>query len=582
MKLKNEHPLLYFKFLNNKGKIEPLVFSNPTKLIVAWTVDKVIEGMQIVEEAVNNGFYAAGYVTYEAAPAFNSHFKVHQENTMPLLWFGIFNKPAMKSIETMENKKQYINQWENSVSIQEYNEHVNEILNYILQGKIEQVNYTTKMQTEFEGNSFNFFKQLSKAQDANYTAYLNLGDYTILSASPELFFQVENNKLMMKPMKGTVGRGLTYEEDLAKANWLNNSMKNKIENELIVDLLLEDIKKIAVKNTIQTPKLYEVEKYPTVYQMTSTITANVSPVTNFIDIFTALFPCGSITGVPKQEAMDIIKQLETTPREVYCGAIGYITPEKKAIFNVPIRTVAINNLNKVAHYGVGGAITKDSTKEEEYDEVLIKAKLLFEKQKEFKLLETIGLFSGEYFLLDDHLKRLEQSAAYFNFNIDLKKIKKKLMKVAKQHNKKEWIVRLLVNKNGSYTAQQQKITTTKNKQLVTLAKQPIKKENPFLYHKTTNREIYDVHYEENMYDVLLWNENKEVTEFTTGNIVVKLNRELYTPPIHTGLLGGTFRSYLLRNKKVKERVIKVNDLNKCDEIWFVNSVRKWVQVKISK
>lgn len=582
MSLKNEQPLLYFNFLNNKGKIEPLVFSNPTKVIIARTIDEVTGSMRIVEEAVSNGFYAAGYMAYEAAPAFNPHFKVQQKNKMPLLWFGIFAKPTMKSIETTKFKEQDINRWKNLMSLQEYNEKVNEILKHIRQGKTEQVNFTTKMQTEFAGDSFLFFKQLSKAQNANYTAYLNLGNHTILSASPELFFQIENNKLMMKPMKGTVGRGFTYAEDLAKANWLSNSKKNKNENEIIVNLLLEDMKQIAIKNSIQTEKLYEIEKYPTLYQMTSTITADVSPGTTFTDIFTALFPCGSITGAPKKNAMDIIKQLEITPREVYCGTIGYITPNKKAIFNVPIRTVTINNLNKVAQYGVGGAITEDSTKEEEYNEILIKSKLLLEIQKEFELLETIGLFEGEYFLLDDHLQRLKQSAEYFDFYIDMEKVKNKLLEVAKQNNKNEWRVRLLVNKNGRCTIQQRKVTSIKNKQLVTLAKQPIQKKNPFFYHKTTNREIYDVHDKESMYDVLLWNEYKEVTEFTTGNIVVRLNGELYTPPINVGLLGGTFRSYLLRSNKIKERVIKVDDLIKCEEIWFINSVRKWVQVEIDK
>src|SRR5699024_3066793 len=230
------------------------------------------------------------------------------------------------------------------------------------------------------------------AQDAKYTAYLNTGDHTILSASPELFFRIDNNKITTKPMKGTVSRGKTYKEDLENAEWLQSSKKNQAENKLIVDLMHKDLGKIANPGTVETTKLFEIEKYPTVYQMTSTITANLSPKKSMTDIFKALFPCGSITGLPKKETMQVIADLETATREVYCGAIGFITPKKKAVFNVPIRTVIIDNESRKSTYGVGGGITLKSSKEEEYKEVLAKSELLHTARPSFSLLETIGLF----------------------------------------------------------------------------------------------------------------------------------------------------------------------------------------------
>lgn len=314
--------------------------------------------------------------------------------------------------------------------------------------------------------------------------------------------------------------------------------------------------------------------------MTSTVTAEIQDHIELIDIFKHLFPCGSITGIPKRATMDIITRLETTPREVYCGAIGYITPDDEAIFNVPIRTVLIDKKDKMARYGVGGAITKDSKKEHEYEEVLIKTRLLTNKQQDFKLLETLGLINGEYLVLKEHIKRLKESALYFDFDLRLDEIQNDLNYLAQKHNQDQWKIRLLVEKYGEYTIEIEKLIPFSDNFTVRLSQQPIHKDNLFLHHKTTNRSIYEenkIHSDE-LFDTLLWNHDHEVTEFTNGNIVVELDGGLYTPPLSCGLLAGTFRESLLKKEIIAERKILIDDLKHCENIWFINSVREWVPV----
>ena len=267
-------------------------------------------------------------------------------------------------------------------------------------------------------------------------------------------------------MKGTIERGNSLIEDEANANWLYHSEKNRAENVMIVDLLRNDLGRIAKPSSVQVPKLFEIEQYPTVHQMTSTITAKISPDTRLVDIFKALFPCGSITGAPKISTMDIIADLEQTPREVYCGTIGYITPNREAIFNVPIRTVIIDQKTGIATYGVGGGITWDSTTEGEYQEILTKASLLKKKRPSFQLLESLLLKDGSYFLLKEHLTRLKKSSKYFKYIFDLEKVEASLLHFAKKHLHGELKIRLLLSQNGETTIDGQPIPAAKKSNAV--------------------------------------------------------------------------------------------------------------------
>lgn len=575
------NPLLSFDFKNQQGKEKAFTFEDPLDVFVATTIAEVLPTLNKVQEAVKNGYYAAGYLSYEAAPAFDRAFRVNSNQKMPLLWFGIFDQPIDASLQS--TKSFYTSKWQPQTSIDAYNRGFSKAKQHIQQGDITQVNYTIKMKSQFNGDSVAYYKHLAAAQSANYSAYLNIGDFTILSASPELFFHFKDNKITTKPMKGTIGRGKTDREDKANAEWLYHSKKNRAENEMIVHMMQEELEAITVPETIRVPELFSIEAYPTVYQMTSTVTAEISSDKTITDIFNALFPCGSITGAPKTVTMNIIKNLESGTRDVYCGAIGFITPEQEAIFNVPIRTVMIDNKNGDATYGVGGAITKDSTEAEEYEEVLTKAKVLDINMQEFQLLESLALTNGSYFILENHLQRLKRSAHFFQFHMDPTLIKEKLDHLAKENNTGQWKVRLLVSQTGALTLEANELSPVKKPVQVSLAKVPIDSTDIFLYHKTTNRTVYEKQllHSPDVFDVLLWNEKHEVTEFTIGNMVAEINGQLYTPPVACGLLAGTYREALLLDGVIMERSILLDDLSNCTGIWLINSVRGWIPVKIT-
>ncbi len=573
----------YEYFLQFDFKVDnvfsPIQFINPIDIISTYHLDEVNDCLLKINQAVNDGKYVAGYIGYEAAYAF-FHTQKHDLNlSMPLLWFGVFHSPVTFN---QPNSLPFTNgPWKITQSKNNYMKNFHTIMEELHHGVFDQVNYTVPFHTPFHGDSFSYYEQLKLAQQSKFNAFLKIGDYDVLSISPELFFYMNDNEITVKPMKGTIHRGKTYEQDRTLKKWLQNSEKNKRENELSTQLMKSELEDITELKSISFVKKYEIEQYPTVYQMTSTIKGEVSPNVTVTDILKHLFPSVSISGTPKSTAIDFIAKIETEARNVYCGAIGYITPNNQAIFNVPIRTVMINKKENLAKYHAGGAITVNSNGEEEYEEMLAKTKILHAYFEHFQLLETIGLHDGQFSVLELHLKRVAQSASYFNFKLPLQTIKSQLLKLTKTHQKGSWKVRLLVESTGKFsidTSPVEKNNSTK----ITLAEKPINKDNYFLYHKTTNRKVYEEHVVENpaILDVLLWNENEEITEFTIGNVVVEMNGELFTPPVKCGLLPGTYRDKLLREGTIKEKIILKKDLTNRSKIWLINSVRHWVEVTL--
>jgi para-aminobenzoate synthetase / 4-amino-4-deoxychorismate lyase len=576
-----KEPLLAFEFADSNGNIKPLTFQHPVRVIASHKVEDVLPSLQLVQDAVENGYYAAGFLSYESAPAFDPAFNVKSGGSFPLLWFGIFQIPEHKQI--ISDGDFSVAEWKPSITMEEYNQGISSIKKSIKHGNTYQTNFTIRLHSHLSGDDLAFYTRLKKAQSSNYCAYIHTGEHSILSASPELFFHLDNGKITTRPMKGTIKRGTSFEEDAENASWLLQSEKNRAENLMIVDLLRNDLGMVAESGSVEVEKLFEIEQYPTVHQMTSTISAEVSETTTLVDIFKALFPCGSITGAPKVSTMNIIADLENEPREVYCGAIGYITPEKEAIFNVPIRTVLIDHSSGSAVYGVGGGVTWDSTSEGEYHEILAKAKLLEEKPSEFQLLESLLLDNGNYFLLEEHLKRLENSAWYFGFRIDIAFIRRSLNEFGDKNGNGIMKVRLLLTNDGEPTIEGQPIKQQDTVLKVVLAEEPVDKTNPFLYHKTTNREIYKMFQNQKpaeAFDVLLWNQDGELTEFTNGNVVVEIDGVRWTPPISSGLLAGTFRDRLIHKGEILEKTLTHADLKIATKMWFINSVRKWKEVQL--
>lgn len=575
------NPYLLYEFRNSEGKIEPKAFKDPVEVLQTERLEDIPAIMEAIEAAIDKGFYVAGYLSYEAAPAFNPAMKVKGSTEMPLVWFGIFDQVHIQSGEFPEKPYQ-VSEWRMASSKSLYKEGISRIKTAIEEGHTYQVNYTERLHADFTGSDRSFYRQLARNQQADYGAYLDLGKHRILSASPELFFRIKDGTIEAKPMKGTAKRGRTLAEDKVKSEELLASEKEQAENLMIVDLLRNDMSRLAKKGTVHVSDLYKVETYPTVHQLTSTVKAELQDALTVLDWFKALFPCGSITGAPKVSTMEYIAALEQTSRDVYCGAIGFITPEKEAIFNVPIRTVVIDTEKQTARYGVGGGITWDSTSEGEYQELVVKAEVLTERRPEFQLLESLKLEDGKYPLIDYHMERMKNSAAYFYFPGNEREIRKQLKECAKTHSKGVYKVRLLLSKTGKIAVEAQKITPIKEPVLCKLAVKPVNSQNPFLFHKTTHRQVYKQHESEveGVFSVLLWNEHEQLTEFAIGNLVVEMNGRLYTPPIENGLLAGTYRQFLLDTGKIEEKEINKNDLEDCEAVWFINGVRGWLKVKI--
>jgi para-aminobenzoate synthetase/4-amino-4-deoxychorismate lyase len=556
-----------------------LHFAKPHRILGTTNIHEVRNTLGEIEELVNaNHWHAAGFVSYEASPAFDNALHVLDSGDFPFIWFGLYPQPQIVELQSPEKGHNNPN-WKTTLVQESYNTAIEKIKDYIARGRTYQVNYSMRLNSKFEGNEWDFFLNLAQNRQ-RYAAYINTGRYVICSASPELFFQLDGETIISRPMKGTARRGRTLIEDKAQAAWLQNSPKNQAENVMIVDMIRNDIGRIAEIGTVTVPELFTIEKYPTLFQMTSTVQAKTNA--SLTDIFSALFPCGSITGAPKVSTMNIISELETTSRRIYTGSIGYISPNRKAQFNVAIRTALIDKETKSMEYGVGGGIVWDSTSTDEYEEALLKAQVLAEPPQEFSLLETILWTPQEgYFLLEKHIARMSDSAEYFDFTFSKERTAAYLHKLAREF-KSPKRVKVLSNRYGHLSEEARDFQIQQQSFKISLAAEPIDSNNIFLFHKTTQREAYDkaLVVPQIYNDVLLYNEKDELTEFTIGNLVVELNGSLVTPPVSCGLLAGTFREYLLETDQIKEQVIRKDELENGKKVFLINSLRKWVEVNI--
>ncbi|HEV2859687.1 MAG TPA: aminodeoxychorismate synthase component I [Pyrinomonadaceae bacterium] len=556
-------------------------FERPAEVVAARTIEEVRPALRRVERAAAGGMYAAGFVAYEAAPAFDSSLVVRAGGDVPLLWFGLFDGPA--GAGPVSGGEFEVTGWEPSVSRREYARRVGEARELIASGYTYQVNYTLRLRARLRGDDFAFYERLLAAQRTRYGAYVNAGRFRVLSASPELFFEREGQAVRTRPMKGTARRGRWLEEDEGAAARLAASAKDRAENVMIVDLLRNDLGRVSEFGSVRAAPLFEVERYPTVFQMTSTVGATLREGTTLEDIFAALFPCGSVTGAPKVSTTRIIAGLEDSPRGVYCGAVGVVAPGGDALFNVGIRTAVVDGASGAVEYGTGGGVTWDSNAADEYAEALDKARLLSEGGTDFELLETMRLEGGQYALLEEHLERLASSAKYFDFRLSETEIRAALAGHAAQHPSGARRVRLLVARDGRARVESGPLGEARREgpAHVALAGRPVSRLDRFLYHKTTRREVYEARRAEHpgAFDVLLRNEEGELTEFTNGNLVVELEGRRWTPPRECGLLAGTFRARLLRAGEAEERVLTPADLRRASRCWFVNSVRGWVEVQ---
>lgn len=547
--------------------------------------------MAAVEQGLHEGLHAAGWVSYEAASAFDHALTTQPPSAVPLVCFGLFRSAevapplagaGMLAVET----------WTPALSADQHARGVAAVREAIAAGDAYQVNYTFRLQADMTSSADcgdaasleGLYRHLARQARAPYAAFIDAGDWQLLSLSPELFFQIDGPRLITRPMKGTAPRGRWAEEDAALRDELAASTKNRAENVMIVDLCRNDLSRVCDVGSVRASSLFDVEPYPTVWQMVSTVEGELRQGTRLRDVFAALFPAGSITGAPKSSSMRLISALEHAPRGVYCGAIGYASPDGRATFNVAIRTITAHVPTGKAEYGVGGGITWDSVAKHEHAEALSKSACL-EVRPPFSLIETMRLEQGAVVRLGRHLARVRASASFFGFQCDPARVRATLEAHLSSFGPAPRRVRLVLSPLGYSAVQSEPLEAPSHEaRAIALASEPVDSRDRFLCHKTTRRDVYDRHRNAHpdVFDVLLWNERGEVTEFTRGNVVVELDGTRCTPRRECGLLAGVFRAELLDAGVIEERVITVEDLARCSRLWFINSLREWVDVRSTR
>ena len=554
------------------------IFTDTIKELKTKDIKEVKHLLAEVEAYQNQGYYAVGYVSYEAAPAFETKFEVIDDPLMSeyLLYFTIHESVQTEPIPLTYKPITLPKTWQELTSAEEYKAAIEHIHHHIRQGDTYQVNYTVQLQQNITADPFAIYNRLVVEQNAHYNAFIQHDDVSIISVSPELFFKKDGDGLTTRPMKGTTNRGLTTETDLKQAQWLAQDQKNRSENMMIVDLLRNDMNRISKIGSENVKSLCLVEQYSTIWQMTSTIETQLLPNSSLGDIFQALFPCGSITGAPKIATMAIIKDVENQARGVYCGAIGILLPNGPTIFNVAIRTLQMQG-NK-AIYGVGGGITWDSKWEAEYEETKQKSAVLYRQNPKFDLISTGRIHRGKLLFLKEHLNRLQESSRYFSYPFNKEEVQNQVEDLCQSLDfDTDYRLKMSLAKNGELTFEHNQLTGLADVFCqARLVEQTHPLDSPYTYFKTSYRPHISLEPHEQIY----YNQKKELLETSIGNLVLKIEDQLYTPPVHLGLLNGIYRQSLIANNQVTERVLTLDNLKQAQAIYGCNAVRGLYELKV--
>jgi para-aminobenzoate synthetase/4-amino-4-deoxychorismate lyase len=560
----------------------------PVGVMEARRPEEVADVIASVASSAQRGLWAGGFVAYEAAPGLDASLAVRSRaagdplTDLPLAWFALFEgREETQLPEPRDDGPAAGGNWRPSVDRGTYDAAIAAIHERIAAGDTYQVNHTLRLRSQVAGDERGLYRDLCFSQRGGYAAYLNAGRYRVCSASPELFFEIDGERLTTRPMKGTAPRGRWPSEDEAVAGRLLASVKDRAENAMIVDLLRNDLGRVARPGSVGWSEVFAAERYETVWQLTSTVSALLEPGTGLDDVFRALFPSGSVTGAPKVRSMEIIAGLEDSPRGVYCGAVGYVGPPgdgPSARFNVAIRTVTVDGETGLAEYGVGGGITWDSNAGAEYDETVAKARVLTERRPRFELLETLLHEPGSGLRrLDRHVERLRGSAAYFGFAFDEVSVREALDREAASIVDRPARIRLLLDRSGRITTASMALAPRPEPARLEVDDVPVDPGDVLLFHKTSRRERYEAararHPDAD--DVLLVNLRDEVTESTIANIAAQIDGRWITPPLDAGLLPGTERAALLADGSIEEGTLLRTDLDRARELRLMNATGPW-------
>jgi para-aminobenzoate synthetase/4-amino-4-deoxychorismate lyase len=580
---------------NNSGSGPPsLLFSEPMDIIAAWTPDEVPVALKRIEAGVAGGLHAAGFFAYELGYVLEPKLAalMPDKRNVPLLWIGLYKVPLeMTSAEvehwlathTRSGSFHFTDvqlAWDEAAYLTRFNE----VIEKIRAGDIYQLNLTFKARFKLSGSPLTFFLDLRQKQRVAYGGIVDTGEVTVLSASPELFIEQEGRTVFTRPMKGTAPRAGTEEADAEARRQLALDVKQRAENLMIVDLMRNDIGRIAEIGSVEVTDLFTVETYKTLHQMTSGVRATLKKDVGIEELVRGIFPPGSIIGAPKIRAQELIRQLETEPRGVYCGAIGYIAPNGHALFNVAIRTAVIFR-NADGEMGIGSGVVFDSQGPKEYAECLLKMKFLTDPVKRFELIETLlhDPSQGGLVLLERHMERLANSARYFAFAFDERAVRAALAN-AVAGTTGRLRVRLLLAEGGEVSVTSTPLPPADPEATMRYAVSAsrVDSNDLFLFHKTTRRELYDRERPEyaarlGVDEVIYLNERGELTEGSFTNIFIERDGTLLTPPLSAGLLPGTLRAELIAEGRARESILTLDDLAAADAVYLGNSVRGLVR-----
>lgn len=571
-------------------------FAAPRRVLVAHALAEVRPVLDAVEAAARGGAWALGYVRYEAAPAFDVALVAHAPDG-PLAWFAVHDGPLITE-QMFDGEAPASIDWQALPERAAFDAALAQIQEAIAAGRYYQLNHTAIARGQLNGSAAALFAALRRAQPGGYAAFIDDGLGTqALSVSPELFFDWRSapdgrGAILTRPMKGTAPRGATSAQDAQRATALHESPKERAENVMIVDLLRNDLSRIAEHHSVRVPRLFHVEPLPAVWQMTSDVTARTRAGTRLADVFGALFPCGSVTGAPKVAAMRAIHALEDAPRGVYCGAIGVVRPggdgRIEATFNVPIRTAQLRaqgDGTQELRCGVGSGIVSGADASAEWNEWRAKRAFIDRASQPFELLETLGLFDGVLRHRAEHLDRLRRAADHFGYPCDMGRIEDALAALVSSHPQGAWRVRLLLDARGTPRVEALPLTATASPVRLALASGPFPDaDSEFTRHKTTRR----AHYARfapvpgnGVFDTILYNEAGEITETTFGSLALQMDGQWFTPALACGLLPGVGRQVALREGRMREAVVRLQDLPRVQGWAFINSLRGWLDAELA-
>jgi len=558
-----------------------VAIGKPVTVLGSIALNEVVPILEQAHDLSRQGMVVVGGLSYEAAAAFDASLQVRSNPRFPLIEFHAFEAEQVRvcpreQLQALAIHGQFF-PWQDQQSHSDYSDSFQQVRKAIEAGEFYQINLTTRLKAQSGGiDAWALFQHLYLAQPAPQSVFLRGSVFNAISLSPELFFQWDGTELQTAPMKGTrnpVSNGFGV---------LSDSEKDRAENVMIVDLLRNDMAKVCKPRSVQVRSLFDVMHLPTVDQMTSSIIGQTSPGVTLADLFAALFPCGSVTGAPKSQAMLRIAEFEKEPRNFYCGALGVLSPCGRAHFNVPIRTVIEHS--GALEYGVGSGITWYSTEEDEKKEWWQKTTFLRQATCDFQVLETLRLEQGQWVNLDEHLQRMSASANYFSYVFNLADVQEILHQTAAEHADGVFRARCLLNAVGEFTLELHAFALNDEAVQIRLADRAMLAPSEFILHKTTHRPEYEFFQKQAQgdFDVLLHDQHGHLTETCRCNVVLKIDGEYLTPQISadsgTYLLPGVLRQRLLRENTIRQSALTVQDLQRAQAVWLINSLRGWVPV----